>query len=238
VYAFDLGNTLLEYAGLPLSWEAHYDQALDVLASHLGRSLSPPARAQAAAILRRYNTRLNPRTEEVPFSNLLGDLAPALGAGERTKDEWVSAELGCARAFFSVFRQRLQPFPDALPLLQTLRQRGRRVGVFTDVPYGMPRDLVMEDIADAGLSSAIDVCLTSRDAGSRKPAAAALGALAAALDCPGGDFVYVGDERKDIEAAHAVGGRAILIDRAGADPRWGQDLTVRTLAELTNQLEA
>jgi hypothetical protein len=26
--AFDLGDTLVEYEGLPLSWEAHYPEAL------------------------------------------------------------------------------------------------------------------------------------------------------------------------------------------------------------------
>ena len=34
--AFDLGDTLVEYAGLPPSWEAHYDAALKMLAEFIG----------------------------------------------------------------------------------------------------------------------------------------------------------------------------------------------------------
>jgi hypothetical protein len=65
VVAFDLGDTLLEYEGIPFSWEAHYSEALQALAaSLLRRGLTAAEIAGGSAVLRRYNTRLNPRIEE------------------------------------------------------------------------------------------------------------------------------------------------------------------------------
>lgn len=224
---FDLGDTLFEYEGMPLSWVAHYDDALKALAQHLGAYPTAEQLARGADVLRRFNTRLNPRAEEVPFRQILDELATVFGAPASTD------EVSAARPFFSVFRQRLRAFPDALPTLAQLRARGLRIGCFTDVPYGMPNELVAEDIAGAGLSGAVDVLLTSRDAGFRKPATATLAALASALGATPETLVYVGNEEKDIAVARAYGCQSVLLDRAAANPAWGQTLTIRTLSELT-----
>ena len=226
VVAFDLGDTLLEYEGIPFSWEAHYSEALQALAaSLLRRGLTAAETAGGSAVLRRYNTRLNPRTEEVPFAAILA----ALWA-EWQQTGQPDALLG-ARAFFGIFRQRTRPFPDALPCLRRIRERGGRVGIFTDVPYGMQRELVEEDAATAGLGADYDVLLTSIDVGWRKPAAQTMTALAARLGCACADFAYIGNERKDIDAARAAGSRAVLLDRKGARPDWGQSITLGTLDE-------
>lgn len=223
---FDLGNTLVEYAGVPLNWEQHYPAALGELARSLGVEPTPEQLMGAGEILRRFNTRLHPREHEVSFADILGELRACFGSAD-DRDEFV-----CAQAFFRVFQQRLRPFADAAPVLAELRARGVRLGVFTDVPYGMPRELVLQDVAEAGLAGAIDVLLTSREAGCRKPAAAALRALAVALECDPTDLTYVGDERKDVEAARRIGGRAVLLDRANHRPDWGQDQTLASLREL------
>jgi putative hydrolase of the HAD superfamily len=226
VVAFDLGDTLLEYEGIPFSWEAHYSEALQALAaSLLRRELTAAETAGGSAVLRRYNTRLNPRTEEVPFAAILATLW----------EEWQLAgqpdAMVGARAFFGIFRQRTRPFPDALPCLRRIRERGGRIGIFTDVPYGMQRELVEEDVVTAGLGASYDILLTSIDVGWRKPAAQTMTVLAERLGCDCADFAYIGNERKDIEAARAAGCRAVLLDRKGARPDWGQSTTLRTLDE-------
>ena len=75
---FDLGDTLVEYAGLPLSWEDHYDPALKVLAEFSDCNVSGEQLSEACETLRKYNTRLNPREREVPFSAILDELLLAL----------------------------------------------------------------------------------------------------------------------------------------------------------------
>jgi putative hydrolase of the HAD superfamily len=161
---FDLGDTLIEYEGLPLNWEAHYPEALQALATCL-RSPRPRADQIEAAcvVLRRYNTRLNPRESEIEFADILAGLASCFAAPPHVDP------LLCARAFFGGFRQRLRCFPDTRPALAALRERGCKIGIFTDVPYGMPRELVLEDVRDSGLSGLFDLLVTSTDIGWRKP---------------------------------------------------------------------
>lgn len=223
---FDFGNTLMEYTGVPLNWEQHYPAALHELAQSLGAPATPEQIDRGCTVLRRFNTRLNPREHEVSFAAILAELQPCFGIGGAVDED------AAATAFFRVFQQRLSAFADAAPALARLRAGNLRLGVFTDVPYGMPRRLVLQDVRDAGLEGACDVLLTSRDAGHRKPAAAALRALADALGCTAADMAYVGDERKDIEAARNFGCTAILLDRPHRGVAWGQDRTIASLAEL------
>src|SRR5690349_17085057 len=72
--AFDLGDTLVEYEGVPSSWEAHYQEALGNLAAFLGLTINSDRLSRACAVLRRYNTRISPREEEVSFALILGEI--------------------------------------------------------------------------------------------------------------------------------------------------------------------
>jgi putative hydrolase of the HAD superfamily len=223
---FDLGDTLVEYEGLPLSWVEYYPEALSRLAAHLGAAPNPRQIEAGQGILRAYNTRLHPRLEEISFRQILSEIARAWSVGPPTDDE------GAATAFFSTFRQRLRPFPDSGPVLSELRRRGMAIGVFTDVPYGMPRSLVLEDIRDSGLEGLLDQVVTSGEAGFRKPSPVTLRTVAERLGLGPADFAYVGNEAKDAAAARAYGCRSVVIDRAGAKPGWNQDRTLSSLADL------
>lgn len=226
--AFDLGDTLIEYEGLPPSWVEHYPEAIGRLAARLGVRPAPAQIEAACAALRLHNTRLHPRETEVRFARILRDLAPRLGAALPSDDD----EEDLARVFFQPFRARLRCFPDTRPALEALRARGLRIGVFTDVPYGMPRSLVIEDVRDAGLEGLFDVLVTSVETGFRKPAPQTLARLAADLGCAAADMAYVGNEEKDMAAARAFGCPGVLLDRAGRAPRWGQERTIAALAEF------
>ncbi|MCP5531474.1 MAG: HAD family hydrolase [Opitutaceae bacterium] len=226
VIAFDLGDTLVEYEGLPLSWEAHYDQALQRLAAYLGVEATAHHLALGSEVLRRSNTRIHPREGEVAFASIMRDLANAFGV------ETPESELSCARVFFDAFRQRLRCFPETLESLQKLRERGLLLGVFTDVPYGMPRELVIEDMKQASIHTQFDAILTSRDTGFRKPVPATLQSLAEALSCEPCEMLYVGNEKKDVEVARACGCGAVLIDRERRGNDWGQDRTIQSLLQI------
>jgi putative hydrolase of the HAD superfamily len=223
---FDLGETLVEYEGLPLSWEQYYPTALLRLSNFCGHSPDEAAVTRACDILRRFNTRLHPRIEEVAFEKIVDELADALGCAFRGDVQ------DAARAFFSVFRQRLRCFPDSLPALKQAKSAGLNVGVFTDVPYGMPTELVEEDMLAAGLGDLIPVLVTSADAGFRKPDGRSLGCLLSRMGVDPASTVYRGNERKDVEVALALGCEAVLLDRSDARPNWGQDRTITSLIEV------
>jgi putative hydrolase of the HAD superfamily len=223
--AFDLGDTLVEYQGLALSWEAHYAEALERLALFLGAAITAEKLEAASAVLRAYNTRLNPREQEVPFGIILGEILTCFEAESRN-------ELNCAVAFFSIFRERVRCFPETVGALRGAREKGFRIGVVTDVPYGMPNELIIEDMDLAGLKGLIDDVVTSRDAGVRKPAPGGLAYLASRAQCSADDMIYIGNEKKDMQAALAFGCEAVLLDRSGANPIWRQHRTIRSLAEI------
>ncbi len=224
--AFDLGDTLIEYAGLPPSWEAHYDAALKLLAEFVGCTVSDQELSRARQTLRKYNTRLNPRTREVPFSAILAELMLAFRAKTQADTD------AAAAVFFSVFRQRLRCFPETPSVLRMLRSTSVRIGVLTDVPYGMPRALVAQDLVAAGVSDLIDELVTSVDAQARKPKPDGLELLARRLESTPSEMLFVGNERKDVEVALSFGCQAVLLDRLGAAPNWGQHHTVTSLLQL------
>jgi len=226
-FVFDLGDTLVEYEGVPLNWESRYPDALQSLARSMDLTLDAHQIEAGAAVLRKYNTRLNARAREVTFSAILDDLLESWKISSPTPNE-----IRAATAFFHVFRQRLRCFPETKATLENLRQSGAATGIFTDVPYGMPQELVIEDIHDATLDGLTDVLLTSRDVGYRKPRVETIAAVARGLNCAVAELTHVGNEKKDIDVALALGCRAVLINRSGREIAWGQHQTITSLLEL------
>jgi len=227
---FDLGETLIEYEGVALDWQGEYPRALAAVASSWGDSLAPAQIEAGMAVLRRYNTRLAPRRHEVDCALLFAELLVALDV--RTQD--VSALLDPAiDAFFSVFQRRARPYLDAASSLATLASADVPVGVLTDVPYAMPRRLVVADLSAAGLVELEPLLLTSVEVGRRKPDPAGFVALAECIGCSPAAMLFVGNEEKDILGAKAAGMTAALVWRSEAPiPAWGQDLSVTELEQL------
>jgi putative hydrolase of the HAD superfamily len=223
---FDLGDTLIEYEGLPLSWEAYYPAALLHLSEYCQHHSTEEAVVNACQVLRRHNTRLYPRTEEISYKQIATELCATLGC------KLPESELGTAQAFFSLFRQRLRCFPDSLPCLLKAKSAHRKVGIFTDVPYGMPKELVVDDLRDAGLEDFISALGTSVEAGFRKPHPRSLGFVLDRMGVSPATALYVGNERKDVEVALALGCESILVDRRGFCPDWGQHRTVSSLLDI------
>jgi putative hydrolase of the HAD superfamily len=229
---FDLGDTLCEYAGVPLSWAQEYPAALAAVAEGCGLELSPERLGSGQRLLLRYNTRHTPRPDECEYT--------AEHIFRELLDEWtVPAELleRCIGSFFSHFRQKLRVFPDAQGAIEVLKARGIATGVLTDVAYGMPRHLVLADIAEARLPLAEDLVVTSTEAGHHKPHSAGFRLLAERLGVSSDRLVYVGNERKDVAGANAAGCQSVLLWRSTDEPpAWGQGHTIRSLPELLELL--
>lgn len=223
---FDLGETLLTYAGVPLNWSAHYRAALASVATRCAAHPEPAGFAHAADILARHNTRLHPRRHEVGAEDIFREILAAWSLDPAPH------LAGAIAAFFEFFQQHLAAYPESAEVLGQLRTRGIRTGVLTDVPYGMPRPFVQRDLDGAGLNALLDAVLTSVDVGWRKPESAGFRALALRLGVPIDWLWYVGNEEKDVIGARGAGAISVLIDREDRRPQWGQHYTLRSLREL------
>lgn len=221
---FDLGNTLVGYGDMPLSWSSRYAEALAGMAAACGHDLTEDEAQAAAAALQTYNTRTHPRAREVTsaevFTQVLGGCGISLAQHQQT----------AISAFFAFFQRGAAPCANALETLLDLRQAGLKVGVLTDVPYGMPRYLVERDAG--ALLPYLDSLVTSVEAGWRKPEPTGYLLLAENLGTNPTRMVFVGDEQKDVAGAKRVGMLSVLIDRNSADPCWGQDVSIADLSEL------
>jgi putative hydrolase of the HAD superfamily len=221
---FDLGETLIHYQGVPLNWQSLYQEALASVAQSCTYQAGKETLAQAATILSRYNTRLHPRIYEVSADRILGEILQAWGVSNTrylTKAK---------QAFFSFFQMRLLPYDDMLPILQLLKTKGIKVGVLTDVPYGMERMYAEQDIQP--FAEYIDAFITSAEIGYRKPAAQGYLALAKHLAVQPELMAFVGNEEKDMIGANHAGMFSILLDREQKNLSYGEQWRISSLTEI------
>jgi putative hydrolase of the HAD superfamily len=223
---FDLGDTLLFYRDTPMSWVTLYPDALTAVAKHCQAQPTPEQFVRAKEILTQHNTRVVPRTREIPAETILGSIL------ETWKLDPAQDSSAAIEAFFTFFQQRLSAYPETVSVLQTLRMQSIPTGILTDVAYGMPRTFVERDIAGAGITGLFDVLLTSVEVGVRKPEPAGYHELAKRLGVEPTQMLYVGNEAKDVIGARQAGAFSALLDRDGSGTNHGQDFTLSTLANL------
>jgi REG-2-like HAD superfamily hydrolase len=121
-------------------------------------------------------------------------------------------------------------YPDALPALERLRERGLALAVVANWDERLPR--VLEGL---GLGPHLDAVVYSAEVGYEKPDPRPFLAALARLGAPPEAAAHVGDRlREDAEGAAAVGMAAVLLDRRGDRPRPAEPASavIRSLAEL------
>jgi len=227
---FDLGETLVEYEGVPLNWQREYPIALNAVAALWTDCLGASQMAAGTAVLERFNTRLTRRASEVDHTVVFGDLLTAMDAPATHVSALIDP---AADAFFAVFQRRARPVQAACQVVDALLGAGISVGVLTDVPYGMPRRLALSDLDVAGLDALAATTVTSVEVGVRKPDPRGFAALATRLGCSPHEMLFVGNEQKDVLGALAAGMSAVLLWRdASPAPSWGQHHCVSGLAQV------
>jgi pyrophosphatase PpaX len=153
--------------------------------------------------------------------------------------EWVGpdrAEEAVARLYTCYERafSGTRPFPGILDLMRTLRDGGRRVGLFT----GRGRPSTDRLLAGAGLAPWIEGSVTGDEVPHSKPAPDGLLALTRAFSVQPRDLVYVGDSPLDLQAADAAGVAFLGVAWADGiepitDPR---AVVLRTVGDLSRLL--
>jgi putative hydrolase of the HAD superfamily len=223
---FDLGDTLLFYRDTPMSWVAMYPDALAALAKSCKTEPTAEQLSHAKEILTQHNTRVVPRTQEIPAETIFASILKAWALDPR---KHLNASI---EAYFTFFQQRMSAYPETVEVLQTLRAKGIPTGILTDVAYGMPRTFVQRDISGAGITNLFDVLLTSVEVGVRKPEPAGYRELAKRLNVAPNQMLYIGNEPKDVIGAKQAGAYSVFLDRDNTGANHGQDFTVATLAGL------
>lgn len=221
---FDLGHTLINYKDTPLSWKSLYRDALLKIADCCNIQVNDNMLSQAENILCKYNTRISPRVEEVSSTIIFNELLSSWNLNPETCME------PAKQAFFGFFQRNSCPFDDTVSILQYLKAKNIKVGILTDVAYGMDKKFVLRDIEP--ISEYINVLLTSVDVGFRKPDTRGFSALSSSLGVQPSEMIYVGDEEKDIIGANAAGIYSVFIGRHENNVNPRERLRISSLLEL------
>ena len=121
-----------------------------------------------------------------------------------------------------------EAFPDAAPALDELRSRGLRVVAASNWDSSLP-----EVLERTGLAPLLDGVVSSAAAGAAKPDPRLFEAALELAGVAPRDALHAGDRPdKDVEGAHALGMRAVLIARDGPPPSAAGAPVIATLAEL------
>ena len=225
--AFDIGYTIVSYKN-PLNLQSLYRDALLEVLLAIGAEADSNRIQAGEVVLLKYNTRVNNREYEVDSNTIFSELFRKWNFIDSGKIEVAK------KAFYSFIQKSALVYDDTVEVLSTLRRKGYGTGALTDVAYGMDREYVLQDIA--GIAEYFDVVLTSRDVGFRKPSVSGYLQLAGKLNTVPGEFIFVGDEEKDIIGANRAGMLSVLIDRERQNKDYGQKHTIESMNGLLKLL--
>ena len=125
--------------------------------------------------------------------------------------------------------------PEAVPLLDTLRGQGLRVGLCSNAPYRV--ESLRAQLVFLGLDAHLDAVTFSAEVGWRKPSSRIFEAALRSLGTEAGRTVMVGDsETVDIAGARAAGLHAVLLSRTGDRGSGEADAVIAALRELPGAL--
>lgn len=193
VVVFDLDHTLYDY---PSSHQAGLDALEPVLGPRLGWSRSQIEEA--------YNHAR---------SSLFEDLGPIASAHSRSlylKRVVEAAQgyslgsliLDAEDAYWQGYFEKVTPLPGAQEVLETLRRRGFRLGMLTN----LTNRLQLEKLRALGFEDHFERIVTSEEAGIDKPHPGAFDFLRRAFELPPESFLMVGDDfENDIQGASRAG---------------------------------
>lgn len=138
--------------------------------------------------------------------------------------------------FLALYAQNLcrhtRLFPGVVDLLDAIEERGLRWGIVTNKAERFARPLL--DLLGVGHRTA---CIIGGDTTPHlKPHPAPLLAASAALPLAPAHCIYVGDDRRDVEAGRAAGMKTIAVAYGylnGGNPQeWGADAVIQEPEEL------
>lgn len=191
VIVFDLGGTLMQYAGMPCSWMDYYHQGFEAISRKFKCHISREVMERSFQMLKEFNPRIHYREIEYSAEYIF----------ERVLEPWALhfPIQDCIEAFWSGLRLKAEIYPDTIPVLQKLRAEGYAIAALTDLPSAMPDEIFRRDIAE--LLGYFDYYVSSSAAGYRKPNCRGLQMISEKFAVPITELIFVGDEEKDRQTA-------------------------------------
>jgi len=227
---FDLGDTLVSYP-LP-SWPTSVAQGIDAVYGFLvrpGRDQLPPA-AHLPAPGEAHARRGRPPAGAAPLHRAAIGLRRIVRAASGFTLPHI------AEAFTRPLLARGKVYPEAPAALRTLRDRGYRLALVSNTPWGTPDYLWERQIERFGLADLIPVRLYSSGVGFRKPDPRLFRLALGRLGVRPRQALFVGDSlRDDVAGAQGAGVWAALVRRRARPPGptcAAPDLTIAGLDEL------
>ncbi len=219
---------MINYEGLPLYWGDYYRNAFLNVKESLALKLSDKQIDESIEILKKYNPRLYPRENEYDSEYIFLHVTQNWNIKENDI-------MNIVYSFFEYFRRNVIVYPDTLEVLQWIKGQAYKTGILTDVPTGMPDELI--DIDISSFRNMIDYCVSSVKCGYRKPNKSGLDMLSELLDTKISNMIFIGDEEKDIKTAKNAGCISILINRSEVNKAYGQDYEISSLSEIIGILK-
>jgi len=117
-------------------------------------------------------------------------------------------------------------YPDVLPALEELRERGVALVIASNWDCSLP-----EWLRPTGILELVDGVVTSAEVGAAKPSPRVFERALAVAGVEAGQALHVGDKvDSDVEGAAAAGVRGVLVQREGTPPPGV--VAIRSLREL------
>lgn len=203
ILVFDLGGTLMEYRGMPLSWTDYYKQGFEAINQYYHCDVPVSCIEESVEILKLLNSGVCYREEEYTpeyiFAKALAHWDKALPIQD------------CAHKFYEGLKLEAAIYPDTIPALEALRSQGYGIAALTDLPTAMPDELFKKDIVQ--LLPYLDFYVSSLSCGFRKPNSKGLQMISEHYKVPTAELIFIGDEEKDRKTAENAGCHFVRIDR-------------------------
>lgn len=242
----DLGGTLVKYYSMQ-EFAPLLDSAIEEVSRFLrarGVAIPPPGFIRSAVAAENHEAEdCSVRPLERRLTRIF-DLMPR-DADPRDDfcDPTVDSEMldGMCRAFMSPIFSISQVYPDAIPALEWLRDRGLTRLIVSNLAWGCPRHLWYEEVRRHGLDSLVDGFLCCRDVGRTKPAKEIFMEALRRTGTSTEETIFVGDSvRCDVEGPRKCGITAVHLDREGTC--LGSDgiriISLADLPEVVRMLDA
>jgi putative hydrolase of the HAD superfamily len=184
---FDLGHTLMHLDG---TWPEIFEHGAQDLARFL-QEHEPDVDAGALVRIwldRRRDgfTRAQETMREVTAEDSMRWSLASVGLSDPSP----ALLAGAIDAFFAYEEAHWLAYPEAIPVLRTLSNRGLRLGMFSNATH----DPLIQRLVDRfGFCPWLDPALSSASAGIRKPDPAVFAPILDAWDLPPASVVMVGD---------------------------------------------
>ena len=130
VVVFDLGGTLMQYAGMPHSWENFYYEGFEKIIRKYKYHISQEVVEKSFQMLKEFNPRINYREVEYSAEYIF----------TKVLEPWhIDIPIqSCIETFWSGLQLKAEIYPESIHVLQKLREKGYAIAALTDLPSAMP----------------------------------------------------------------------------------------------------